>query len=115
MIQLFDYYNQETQDLHDSLLAAGYDCPTIVIEANGFLPDDMISPYTYFLGDEEGADHPLFSIKCQCPLSGKSQATIRRRVSVTWEKKEHGFTMPVRPRAGWSSRWTGWIKKASCD
>ncbi|KXT72528.1 GftB: Glycosyl transferase, family 8 [Streptococcus gordonii] len=60
MIQLFDYYNQETQDLHDSLLAAGYDCPTIVIEANGFLPDDMISPYTYFLGDEEGADHPLF-------------------------------------------------------
>ena len=60
MIQLFDYYNQETQDLHDSLLAAGYDCPTIVIEANGFLPDDMISPYTYFLGDEEGVDHPLF-------------------------------------------------------
>ena len=50
MIQLFDYYNQETQDLHDSLLAAGYDCPTIVIEANGFLPDDMISPYTYFSG-----------------------------------------------------------------
>ena len=45
MIQLFDYYNQETQDLHDSLLAAGYACPTIVIEANGFLPDDMISPY----------------------------------------------------------------------
>jgi len=60
MIQLFDYYNQETQDLHDSLLAAGYDCPTIVIEANGFLPDNMISPYTYFLGDEEGVDHPLF-------------------------------------------------------
>ena len=60
MIQLFDYYNQETQDLHDSLLAAGYACPTIVIEANGFLPDDMISPYTYFLGDEEGVDHPLF-------------------------------------------------------
>ena len=64
MIQLFDYYNQETQDLHDSLLAAGYDCPTIIIEANGFLPDDMISPYTYFLGDEEGADHPL------CYLTG---------------------------------------------
>ena len=55
MIQLFDYYNQETQDLHDSLLAAGYDCPTIVIEANGFLPDNMISPYTYFLGDGCGA------------------------------------------------------------
>ncbi|MDE8688040.1 accessory Sec system glycosylation chaperone GtfB, partial [Streptococcus gordonii] len=50
----------ETKDLHDSLLAAGYACPTIVIEANGFLPDDMISPYTYFLGEEEGVDHPLF-------------------------------------------------------
>ena len=67
MIQLFDYYNQETQDLHDSLLAAGYDCPTIVIEANGFLPDDMISPYTYFLGDEEGVDHPLFFNQVPAP------------------------------------------------
>ena len=79
MIQLFDYYNQETQDLHDSLLAAGYDCPTIVIEANGFLPDDMISPYTYFLGDEEGVDHPLFFNQVPVPpfweITGDHQGT----------------------------------------
>ena len=88
MIQLFDYYNQETQDLHDSLLAAGYDCPTIVIEANGFLPDDMISPYTYFLGDEEGADHPLFFNQVPVPpfweITGDHQAA---RVSDMGEER----------------------------
>ena len=90
MIQLFDYYNQETQDLHDSLLAAGYDCPTIVIEANGFLPDDMISPYTYFLGDEEGADHPLFFNQVPVPpfweITGDHQAA--RVKQVDWLDKK---------------------------
>ena len=77
MIQLFDYFNQETQDLHDSLLAAGYACPTIVIEDNGFLPDDMISPYTYFLGDETGQRKPLFFNQVPVPpfweISGDNQ------------------------------------------
>ena len=88
MIQLFDYYNQETQDLHDSLLAAGYNCPTIIIEDNGFLPDDMISPYTYFLGDEEGADHPLFFNQVPVPpfweITGDHQAA---RVSDMGEER----------------------------
>lgn len=53
MIQLFDVYNQETQDLHDSLVAAALSCPTIVIEPNGFLPDDMLSPFLYFLGERD--------------------------------------------------------------
>ena len=60
MIQLFDVYSQESQDLHDSLLAAGFDCPTVIIEPNGFLPDDMISPFTYFLGDAAPQSKPLF-------------------------------------------------------
>ena len=100
MIQLFDYYNQETQDLHDSLLAAGYACPTIVIEANGFLTDDMISPYTYFLGDEEGVDHPLFFNQVPVPpfweITGDHQVA---RVSDMGEERAR----------------IGWIKKASCD
>ena len=53
MIQLFDVYNQATQDLHNSLVVAGLICPTIIIEPNGFLPDDMLSPFLYFLGERD--------------------------------------------------------------
>lgn len=54
---------------------AGYDQPTIVIEANGFLPDNMIS-YTIFR-EEEGADHPLF-FTAPVPPSGKSVTIMRQ-------------------------------------
>lgn len=48
MISLFDWYDQDTSDLHYSLKAAGYDMPTIVLDETGFLPDDVMSPYSYY-------------------------------------------------------------------
>ena len=50
-ILLFDNYNQDSQALHTSLKMAGFDCPAVVIEDDGFLPDDVMSVYGYFLGD----------------------------------------------------------------
>lgn len=48
---LFDIYSEASQSLHTSLKSAGYDGPAVVIEDDGFLPDDVISVYGYFLGD----------------------------------------------------------------
>lgn len=48
MISLFDWYDQDTSDLHYSLKTAGYDMPTIVLEETGFLPNDVMSPYSYY-------------------------------------------------------------------
>ena len=48
MINLFENYNQETQELHQSLKRAGYNHFTIVINDDGFLPDDVTSPYRFF-------------------------------------------------------------------
>lgn len=48
---LFDNYEQGSQSLHTSLKRAGYDCPVVVIEDDGFLPEDVISVYGFFLGD----------------------------------------------------------------
>ena len=48
---LFDNYGQESQSLHTSLKMAGYNCPAVVIEDEGFLPDDVVSVYGFFLGD----------------------------------------------------------------
>ncbi len=54
MIQLFDRYGQESRDLHESLEAAGLSHVTVVIEPDGFLPDGILSPFTYYLGYESG-------------------------------------------------------------
>ncbi len=51
VVLLFDYYGQGSQDLHTSFKQAGYNFPAIVIEEDGFLPEDVISVFGFFLGD----------------------------------------------------------------
>lgn len=48
MIHLIDTYHQSSWDLHFSLLCSGYHNPTIVLNDDGFLPDDVTSPYRFF-------------------------------------------------------------------
>lgn len=60
MINLFDTYNQNSWDLHYSLLKSGYQNPTIAINDDGFLPDDVTSPYLYFTGFESSEGRPLY-------------------------------------------------------
>ncbi|MDE6973004.1 MAG: accessory Sec system glycosylation chaperone GtfB [Lachnospiraceae bacterium] len=48
---LMDTYSEGSRSLHISLKEAGYDCPAVVIEDDGFLPDGVISVYGFFLGD----------------------------------------------------------------
>lgn len=50
-ILLFDNYGQDSQALHTSFRLAGFACPAVVIEDDGFLPDDVMSVYGFFLGD----------------------------------------------------------------
>lgn len=50
-ILLLDNYAQDSQALHTSFKLSDYDCPVVVIEDDGFLPDDVIAVYSFFLGD----------------------------------------------------------------
>ncbi len=50
MINLFDNFDQGSQDLYQSLIFSGYDNQTVVINDNGFLPKNIISPYAFFAG-----------------------------------------------------------------
>ena len=54
-ILLFDAYTQDSQDLHTSFQLAGFACPAVVIEDDGFLPEDVLSVYGFFLGDFKAA------------------------------------------------------------
>lgn len=75
MIQLFDVYNQESQDLHYSLTEAGLSDLTVVIEPDGFLPDGVVSPFTYYLGYDSGK--PLYFNQVPVPdfweIAGNNQ------------------------------------------
>ena len=51
VILLFDNYNEYSNDLYESYKLSGYNYPAICINTDGFLPDDVISIYEYFLGD----------------------------------------------------------------
>lgn len=51
IILLLDNYGEESRKLHTSFLLAGKNYPVFVIEEDGFLPDNVISVFSYFLGD----------------------------------------------------------------
>ena len=51
IILLFDNYGTDSQSLHTSFRLAGFQFPAAVIEDNGFLPEDVISVYGFFLGN----------------------------------------------------------------
>lgn len=50
-VMLLDNYGEESRLLHQSFKRAGFDGITVVLSDDGFLPDDVISPYGYFCGD----------------------------------------------------------------
>lgn len=80
MINLFDSYSQETRDLYHSLKTAGFESSTIVIEANGFLPDDIMSPYLYFLNNKKDIERGCFFNEIEVPefweISGSNSSAV---------------------------------------
>ncbi|MGJ5712467.1 accessory Sec system glycosylation chaperone GtfB [Staphylococcus auricularis] len=48
MINLFEQFDAQTQILYSTLKEAGHEDKTIVLEDDGFLPDEVSSPYRFF-------------------------------------------------------------------
>ncbi len=48
MINLFEVFDHASRELYMSLKHAGNNHPTVVIEDDGFLPEDCITPYLHF-------------------------------------------------------------------
>ena len=48
---LLDNYGEDSRMLHQSFRSSGFTGPVIVIEDDGFFPEDVISVYQYFSGD----------------------------------------------------------------
>ncbi|MBF0716093.1 accessory Sec system glycosylation chaperone GtfB [Gemelliphila palaticanis] len=67
MINLFDNYNNDSVDLHNSLKSAGIINKTVAINYNGFLPDDVESPYSYYLGVDGLTENTLYFNRLNIP------------------------------------------------
>ena len=68
---LFDTFSGESRNLLESFKNAGAAFHAAVIEDDGFLPDDVMSVYGFFLGDYRKADSlpgkPLYFNQIQIP------------------------------------------------
>ena len=112
MIFLCDYYNQASKDLAYSLQVAGYDATTVVINPDGFLPQDALSPFTYYVEAEEETGKPRFFNQVPVPafweISGNNQMA---RVSNLTEERAR-ITYPEGSKARivksveWLDKWT---------
>lgn len=101
-ILLFDHYGQDSQSLHTSFQLAGFHLPAVVIEENGFLPDQVMSVYGFFLGDFKetlgGQAHPKFFNQITVPkyweikgnnISGSVHDLSKERAKIFYAEPAH--------------------------
>lgn len=55
IVLLLDNYSSDSQRLRTSFQKAGYRIPTVVIEEDGYLPEDVLSVFGFFLGNYKEA------------------------------------------------------------
>lgn len=60
MINLYDKLNSQTLQLHQSFLNANINPKTVVVDDDGFLPSDVLSPYKFFSRNTIEKERPLF-------------------------------------------------------
>ena len=101
-ILLLDHYGQDSQALHTSLKLAGFGGPAVVIEDDGFLPEDVMSVYGFFLGDFKAASgkraRPKYFNEITVPeyweisgtnSNGKVQDLYRERGKIFYAEPKH--------------------------
>lgn len=74
-VLLLDNYGEDGEMLYQSFRRAGFTGPVIVIEDDGFFPEDVISVYQYFCGDFDTSDR----------VPGKAKFFDRISVPDYWE------------------------------
>ena len=67
MINLFEAFDKQTIVLYNSFKFSGMNRQTIVIEADGFLPEDVKTPYGFFAENENLPVKPLFFNQVKTP------------------------------------------------
>ncbi|GFO50787.1 hypothetical protein ikelab_00620 [Lactococcus garvieae] len=92
MLNLFENYREEEKDLENSLKQAGYEQQTIVLNEDGYLPEHVTSPISFFTGmKEENSSKmslPSFLMKFPSLIIGKSREMGKKLKFLKVIKKE---------------------------
>lgn len=83
MIYIFDRYDMNAKDLHHSLKVSGIDHPAIVVQDDGFLPEGVMSAYSYFCGYYDGSGSPLYFN--QVPVQNFWEITGTSKEAEIWD------------------------------
>lgn len=98
---LLDSFSSDASSLYESFRLEGNDCPVAVIDDDGFLPDDVISVYGFFLGDfksKNNPGHPLYFNQIKVPeyweisgnnVSGKVSSMGKEMARIFYSEPHH--------------------------
>lgn len=107
MIFLCDNYHQASKDLAYTLQVAGCDATTVVINPDGFLPKGILSPFTYYVEDQEETGKPRFFNQVPVPafweISGNNQ--VAQVSNLTEERARITFPEGSKARIVKSVEW----------
>ena len=107
MIFLCDNYHQASKDLAYTLQVAGCDATTVVINPDGFLPKGTLSPFTYYVEDQEETGKPRFFNQVPVPafweISGNNQ--VAQVSNLTEERARITFPEGSKARIVKSVEW----------
>lgn len=79
IVLMLDDYSADSQKLHNSFINAEIDCPVMVINSDGFIPDGVIGVYEIMLGDysacKTAPGYPRYFNQIDVPLYWEITAT----------------------------------------
>ncbi len=80
MINLYDNLNSQTLQLYKTFINANIKSTTVVVNDNGFLPSDVLSPYKFFSGNSIENERPLYFNDVPVPkyweIEGSNQSAV---------------------------------------
>ena len=80
-VVLLDNFDEDSQMLYQSMRSSGFSGPIITFSDDGYLPEDVMSIYTYYCGKKEGTLKRVESLgiltRLMFRIIGKSRRVIR--------------------------------------
>ncbi|HDV5968549.1 TPA: accessory Sec system glycosylation chaperone GtfB, partial [Staphylococcus pseudintermedius] len=80
MICLYETLNDKTITLYNSIKLSRLKVVTIVMEENGFLPNDVITPYQFFSNNKNKDINPMFFNQLKVPKYWSIEGNNERAV-----------------------------------
>lgn len=119
MIVFFDKYSEKTKKLLDTLKYLKVNAKVVVLEDNGFLPDEILSPYKYYISRQNRNEHvekELFYNFLEVPDFWEIRSVGSRGgiFDMGVERAEIYFTEPFEKRIVQRIEWkmeNGWVYK----